>query len=656
MATHSINASQLKYASSSSWTSGLAKQGLYSSTRYEGAIRFTDLANFDMSNINITQIKLKITISESGMSGSKYFTMYKAAKNAISGTIASMRGSSIGSILITNAYGTTKTLTFDSKTNASMFNTLKSYFLAGNQTLIMYVPSTRGMPDGKVYCYDYMSVSAATLTFTFDYLKSSGTLESSSIVAGSTAKMNITAYNAAYTHKVTWSFGNHTYEQSIAAGTTSTSYAIPLSWLDAIPSATSGTASATLETFDTAGNSLGSSITNFTVTVPESVVPTFTSVTVTPINSNSVINGWKIFVYGKSQATIAINGASGIYGSTITSYSITTSPSVGGGTSASITTSTLQTTGTITVTASIVDSRGRSASKQTTFNIYPYNIPSFTSVTAYRCNSGGTQDDVSGTYVCVNAVFKASELNGNNKVTATATLTQVNGTYSTSANLTSGTRSILGGGNISTDSTYKLTITLKDTVGTTHSVAYDIASAAYIIHVKKGGKAMGIGCAASKDNTLSIGWELLMPDAYDETLPSTGTEGQIRFAPNTENIFDLIYPVGSIYMSVNAVNPTTLFGGTWVQIEDTFLLAAGSIYAAGSTGGEATHTLTVAEIPSHSHHVRTQGSETAQNALTYTSQKNRLAGSGTLVQNTGGGQPHNNMPPYLAVHVWQRTA
>lgn len=63
------------------------------------------------------------------------------------------------------------------------------------------------------------------------------------------------------------------------------------------------------------------------------------------------------------------------------------------------------------------------------------------------------------------------------------------------------------------------------------------------------------------------------------------------------------YPVGSIYMSVNSTSPASLFGGTWQQIKDRFLMCAGSTYKAGGTGGEASHTLTVKEMPSHSHDV-----------------------------------------------------
>ena len=72
---------------------------------------------------------------------------------------------------------------------------------------------------------------------------------------------------------------------------------------------------------------------------------------------------------------------------------------------------------------------------------------------------------------------------------------------------------------------------------------------------------------------------------------------------DVSTVLDKVYPVGAIYMSVNSTNPKALFGGTWVQIKDRFLLAAGTIYKAGATGGEATHTLTESEMPSHKHAV-----------------------------------------------------
>lgn len=153
------------------------------------------------------------------------------------------------------AYDRFVTLTFSAGSNAAIFSTLKAYFMAGSRVLIIYVPTTRGTYSGG-YCYDYLSVVAATLTIDYQYLQSDGSLASTSVAAGSSATLNISAYNSAYSHKVTWTFGAHTATQTVAAGTTSASYTIPLSWLDAIPSATSGSASVTLETLDAGGNSL----------------------------------------------------------------------------------------------------------------------------------------------------------------------------------------------------------------------------------------------------------------------------------------------------------------------------------------------------------------------------------------------------------------
>ena len=131
---------------------------------------------------------------------------------------------------------------------------------------------------------------------------------------------------------------------------------------------------------------------------------------------------------------------------------------------------------------------------------------------------------------------------------------------------------------------------------------------------------------------------------------------------------DMMYPVGSIYMSVNDTSPTTLFGGTWEQIKDRFLLSAGDTYENGVTGGEAEHTLTVNEMPSHAHPVSYQNmypivENGTPNLLSYADERTALfdindtTSSASMVASaTGGSQAHNNMPPYLTVFVWKRIA
>lgn len=142
----------------------------------------------------------------------------------------------------------------------------------------------------------------------------------------------------------------------------------------------------------------------------------------------------------------------------------------------------------------------------------------------------------------------------------------------------------------------------------------------------------------------------------------TETNTLLNAKLNITDLIRFVYPIGSIYMSVNNVSPATFMGGTWTQIKDRFLLACGSTYKAGATGGEATHKLTIAEIPEHKHAVDGKwaydvgvsdfGSPIFQNQG-YTFAGHNI---GNYMKNSGGGQPHNNMPPYLAVYMWKRTA
>ena len=129
---------------------------------------------------------------------------------------------------------------------------------------------------------------------------------------------------------------------------------------------------------------------------------------------------------------------------------------------------------------------------------------------------------------------------------------------------------------------------------------------------------------------------------------------------NTISLLD-VYPVGAIYISTVHTSPATLFGGTWEQINDTFLLASGSTYAAGSTGGEAKHTLTISEMPSHNHRYDAMSFSIEEgDDTTWVTARNYLDVGLSMgypsTSYTGGGNAHNNMPPYLTVYMWKRTA
>lgn len=130
-------------------------------------------------------------------------------------------------------------------------------------------------------------------------------------------------------------------------------------------------------------------------------------------------------------------------------------------------------------------------------------------------------------------------------------------------------------------------------------------------------------------------------------------------------LLDMIYPVGSIYISAGNVSPQTFLGGTWQQIQGRFLLAADDAYTAGSTGGEATHTLSQEEMPNYQVPI-TSGDQIVRTKKWGPGAYVQTVSSGWGVpdwetvnitaESGGSGQPHNNMPPYLAVYMWQRTA
>ena len=196
-----------------------------------------------------------------------------------------------------------------------------------------------------------------------------------------------------------------------------------------------------------------------------------------------------------------------------------------------------------------------------------------------------------------------------------------------------------------------------------------------------------------KDGAVSIDIETEPPKAKQSSGASMGggsiggiVTGGGEGGQDGKDILGLVYPVGAIYLSTVATSPATLFGfGTWERIQDRFLLAAGSTYSAGATGGEATHTLTVDEMPKHTHkQLGAQGGEENTSPVTqlyqndgnvvvydstgaplwYTStmsQAERIYRQTAINQDgitgeAGGNKPHNNMPPYLAVYVWKRTA
>ena len=176
---------------------------------------------------------------------------------------------------------------------------------------------------------------------------------------------------------------------------------------------------------------------------------------------------------------------------------------------------------------------------------------------------------------------------------------------------------------------WQVQVVISDRLGTT-TYNVDLAKGVPIIYFDRKKQSVGINCFPKNEGNLEI---------------------------NGKTIFDMVYPVGAIYISTSEANPSILFGGTWEQIQDRFLLGAGSSYQAGSTGGEATHTLTIDEMPRHNHEIdNLNASGNSTPYMTVQAQDKKGYGGNVQTMFAGGSQPHNNMPPYLAVYIWKRVS
>ena len=155
------------------------------------------------------------------------------------------------------------------------------------------------------------------------------------------------------------------------------------------------------------GTNIGSSTCTCTVKIPTNIVPTFTSITATPVNPFG-----SLYLQGKSSIKLTINGASGVYGSTIKTYSISGRDYSYSGDKNTYTTGVVDKSGDITFTATITDSRGRTASKTVKVTVTAYTLPTLTFET-YRCDSSGTKDIIKGTYIYVKPTFTYCVITGN---------------------------------------------------------------------------------------------------------------------------------------------------------------------------------------------------------------------------------------------------
>ena len=271
------------------------------------------------------------------------------------------------------------------------------------------------------------------------------------------------------------------------------------------------------------------------------------------------------------------------------------------------------------VAVKLTDSRGNEGIREITVLVYDWTLPS--AIIKLNRKSNYYSESI----LNVNANY--SSIGGKNEVTIKYRTKKVaNSTFSTYTTIQNNTDA-----NFTADNEYEwnVQVNVADKLGsTTYNLLLPRGIPIAYVDTKK--NSFGVNCFPKNEKSLEI---------------------------NGKTVFDMVYPVGSVYVSVNSTSPATLFGGTWVQIKDKFLLSAGDTYKAGATGGEATHVLTVDEMPRHNHSIdnlNASGSTTPY--MTVQAQEKKGYGGNVQTFFTGGGQAHNNMPPYIVVYIWQRTA
>ena len=429
----------------------------------------------------------------------------------------------------------------------------------------------------------------------------------SAATMGSTSTISITRASSSFTHTLTYAFGSASRTITTKTSSTSVSWTPSQSLANQVPNSTSGTVTITCYTYN--GSTLiGSSSCTATLSVPSSVIPTFTSITATRVDG-SVPSSWGIYVQSKSKATISISGAAGSYGSTISAYSIT-----GGGyssTSSSFTTGFLTISGTITFTGKVMDSRGRwSAERTVSISVIAYSPPAASGYSVQRCNSSGTVT-ANGTYGKGQVTFTYSSCSSKNTVTTKTYYKRSSASSYADAGktFTSGTAFVFGGGNLSVDYTYDIKFEITDAFGTV-SVVLTLSTAAVLMDFKAGGTGIGIGKVSETDNLLDcafnakfrgmVSGHVASLDGYDSIITSDFNDYKevgvyiISSDADMQNISNRpCDSSGTLYVK-NSFNDGRSSSGTWVYRLQIFIPYTGwDIYlrslTVGSTAGSWTY-------------------------------------------------------------------
>ena len=514
-------------------------------------------------------------------------------------------------------------------------------------------------------------------------------IDKPSLDCGSVIKISGTSASSNFSHKVyvTWN-GTKTQIRTIASGTTtpSFSYTIPTDWEKDIPDSTSGIATFTLETIS-GSTSVGSKTVNATIKVRSGVVPSIGTVSIS--DTNSICAGIGQYVQSQSKLKFTI-ATSGNQGSTITSVSTKFNDQTYSG--STFTTQAIQNSGTLSYTITVTDSRGRTATKSGSINVVAYNPPSLTNVSAKRANSGYTVDESSGTYALLHFKVGFTSLSNKNvtsfyiqyRASGASSWTKIN---SWDNNYTLEQDYKAGNLFTSTTATYEIAFGVKDKFMSDYSWQIVTVTPTYtLINFGKDGKSLTFfGQDGNSANTLTINGNLAINSVQENTssaklLVANGSTVMYRdWNKLVNSIKSAMYPVGSVYITYNNVNPGTFLGGTWERFgQGRTLVGEGTgndgstsmSFTANASGGSYSHShiygIKVNEYYGSNANIRVRKSDGswqdgAKDGAEYAIFNNSNQASNkklnTMTYKIESNTSNSSaMQPYIVVYFWRRTA
>lgn len=533
MGKNSYKAQLNYYDSKWGWKSeGTASQGQWDGTGVRtGVLYFPGLAALKGKIIN--GVKLTATTGQTGYGTATTKTVYIYNSASQGGIKTSLNaGHRTG-----NALGSCKAPMWD---NTKTFDVafMAASIAAGYDTYCIY--------NGSSYT-DYLKWTAVTLEVDWQEPATQPSLSAATVEMGKSVTINTPAVNSAYRHTLRYAFGSAS--GTIATGiASSVSWTPPVSLANQIPSATVGSGTIYCDTYS-GSTLLGTKSVSITLTVPGSVVPSAGTLSAALAEDTS---GTGLYVKGMGKAKLTLSGASGAYGSSITSYTIT-----GGGwtaTNGALTTGTLASAGNITFTATVTDSRGRKASTTRTISVIDYTKPGVAVCDVYRCDADGNRKKA-GTYFAVEISASYSAITGNALNITARYKKQSESSYGTAANVTNNGKTVLGGGNIGASTTYDVLVTVADKYNSL-SIQRTLSTKSVLQSFKRSAGA-AIGKVAELANWLDVAWNTRIRGnlQVDGTI-SSADQYRIKWQtiPDGADLNDDTYKVPGHYRSTQGAN------------------------------------------------------------------------------------------------------